>query len=89
MLSSSTGQTLELKEVIQIYIGSFWGQPVANEVNRKLYEFEEFRIFEDLSNLPKESLLRKANYLVKRAREVSIHAYIISYVAVVLFKLMQ
>lgn len=72
------GQTLEMKEVAQIYIGSFWGQPVRNETNRRLYEFEEYRIFEDLANLPKESLLRKANYLVKRAQEISIHVYISS-----------
>lgn len=67
-----------MKEVAQIYIGSFWGQPVRNETNRRLYEFEEYRIFEDLANLPKESLLRKANYLVKRAQEISIHVYISS-----------
>lgn len=78
LISPFTGQTLELKEVIQIYIGSFWGQPVANVAHRKLYEFEQFRIFEDLRNLTKESLLRKANYLVKRAREVAIHACIVS-----------
>lgn len=64
--------------MIQIYIGSFWGQAVANETNRKLYEYEQYRIFEDLSNLPKECLLRKVNYLAKRAREVSIHATIIA-----------
>ena len=71
------GRTLELKEVIQIYLGSFWGKVVKNDSKRKLYEFDEFRIFEDMANLPKETLLRKANLLVKRAQEITIHAFVI------------
>lgn len=67
------GQTLTIKEVIQIYIGSFWNKPIANDSNRRLFEFEEYKIFQDLSNLSKESLLRKVNCIAKRARTVSIH----------------
>lgn len=69
-----------MKEVIQIYVGSFWGKPFGDEKRRKLYEHEEFRIYEDLSNLPQESLLRKINCLVRRTRQVSMHACLISYV---------
>ncbi|XP_046918998.1 EH domain-containing protein 1 [Dermatophagoides farinae] len=72
------GQSLEMKEVIQIYVGSFWGKPFRDEKRRKLYEYEEFRIYEDLSNLPQESLLRKINSLVQRTRQVSMHACLIS-----------
>ncbi|XP_075678323.1 EH domain-containing protein 3-like [Dermatophagoides pteronyssinus] len=74
------GQSLEMKEVIQIYVGSFWGKPFGDEKRRKLYEHEEFRIYEDLSNLPQESLLRKINCLVRRTRQVSMHACLISMV---------
>lgn len=64
--------------MIQIYVGSFWGQPVSNDTNRRLYEFEEFRIFDDLSNLPQECLLRKVNSVVKHTQQVCIHALILT-----------
>lgn len=74
-----------MKEVIQIFVGSFWGKPFFDEKRRKLYEHEEFRIYEDLSNLPQESLLRKMNALVQRTRQVSMHACLIWYGMFLLF----
>lgn len=74
----SLGKVFCTPEVLRVYIGSFWTAPMRITDNRKLFEREEGDLFADLQNLPRNSALRKLNDLVKRARLVRAHAYIIS-----------
>lgn len=74
----SLGKVLQTPEVARVYIGSFWDQPLRFDINRKLFEDECQDLFKDLQSLPKNSVLRKLNDLIKRARLVKVHAYIIS-----------
>lgn len=71
------GQSLEMNEVLQIFVVSFCGRKMP--FRWKLYECEEYRIYEDLSNLPKESLLRKIDFISQRVQQISMQACIISY----------
>ncbi|KAK2911601.1 hypothetical protein QQF64_027402 [Cirrhinus molitorella] len=74
----SLGKVFCTPEVLRVYIGSFWSSPMRMTENRKLFEKEEEDLFADIQNLPRNSALRKLNDLVKRARLVRAHAYIIS-----------
>ncbi|MBN3313024.1 EHD2 protein, partial [Atractosteus spatula] len=75
----SLGKVFGTPEVVRVFIGSFWAEPLLVPDNRHLFELEEEDLFADIQNLPRNAALRKLNDLVKRARLVRVHAHIISY----------
>lgn len=64
----SLGKIINTPEVVRVYIGSFWAQPLHVPDNRKLFEAEEQDLFRDIQSLPRNAALRKLNDLIKRAR---------------------
>nr|XP_048712949.1 EH domain-containing protein 1 isoform X2 [Caretta caretta] len=64
----SLGKIINTPEVVRVYIGSFWSQPLLIPENRKLFEAEEQDLFKDIQSLPRNAALRKLNDLIKRAR---------------------
>lgn len=68
----SLGKVFNTPEVLRVYIGSFWSEPLMISDNRHLFELEEQDLFQDIQNLPRNSALRKLNDLVKRARLVRV-----------------
>ncbi|KAG7484759.1 hypothetical protein MATL_G00053550 [Megalops atlanticus] len=74
----SLGKIINTPEVVRVYIGSFWAQPLLVPDNRKLFEAEEQDLFRDIQSLPRNAALRKLNDLIKRARLAKVQAYIIS-----------
>ncbi|KAK2878693.1 hypothetical protein QQF64_011188 [Cirrhinus molitorella] len=75
----SLGKVINTPEVVRVYLGSFWGKPLQNAENRRLFEAETQDLFRDIQSLPRNAALRKLNDLIKRARLAKVHAYIISY----------
>jgi len=78
------GKVIKTPEVLRVYIGSFWDKPYAatGKENEKLFEAETQDLLADLLSLPRNSAVRKINELVKRARLVRCHSYIISHLRV-------
>ena len=76
----SLGKVLNTPEVARVYIGSFWDQPYQNDDNRKLFEAEEEDLFRDIQSVPRGSIVRKLNDLVKRCRIAKTHAYIMAHI---------
>ena len=76
----SLGKVLATPEVARVFIGSFWDQPYQNDDNRKLFEAEEEDLFRDIQSVPRGSIVRKLNDLVKRCRIAKTHAYIMSHI---------
>ncbi|KFO70473.1 EH domain-containing protein 2, partial [Cuculus canorus] len=74
----SLGKVFNTPEVLRVFIGSFWAEPLLNADNRELFELEEQDLFQDIQNLPRHAALRKLNDMVKRARLVRVHAHILS-----------
>ncbi|XP_042562120.1 EH domain-containing protein 2 [Clupea harengus] len=75
----SLGKVFRTPEVLRVYIGSFWSSPFRVPDYRPLFEREEESLFKDIQILPRNAALRKLNDLVKRARLVRAHVYIINY----------
>mmetsp|Transcript_2253 Transcript_2253/g.3109 ORF Transcript_2253/g.3109 Transcript_2253/m.3109 type:complete len:573 (+) Transcript_2253:244-1962(+) len=75
----SMGKVLKTPEVLRVYVGSFWDEPLYYDENAQLFEMEERDLMHDLRMLPRNSALRKINELVKRTRLAKVHAYIIGY----------
>ena len=75
----SIGKVLRTPEVLRVYIGSFWEQPLVHDQLASLFDVEEADLMHDLKELPRNSAIRKINELVKRARLLRVHVYIIVY----------
>lgn len=73
----SLGKVFQTPEVLRVYVGSFWDQPLKNRENARLMELEEQDLLADLRTLPKNIAIRKVNEVIKRARRVQIHVHII------------
>jgi len=75
----SIGKVVKTPEVLRVYVGSFWDQPLLFEDNAALFEMEERDLMGDLRDLPRNNVIRKINELVKRVRIAKVHGYLISY----------
>ena len=60
-------------------MGSFWDAPLKSLENRVLLEREKQDLLTEMMSLPGNAVMRRINELVKRARSVKVHAYIIHY----------
>jgi hypothetical protein len=60
-------------------MGSFWDAPLHNIEQAALLQREEMDLLQDIMALPQQAVMRQINELVKRARSVNVHAYIIHY----------
>ncbi|GMI09302.1 hypothetical protein TrLO_g2055 [Triparma laevis f. longispina] len=75
----SLGKVMLTPEVCRVYIGSFWEKPLQNTEQASLLMSEKNDLFHDIAMLPQNAVMRRINELVKRARSVKVHAYIIHY----------
>eukprot|EP00429_Kryptoperidinium_foliaceum_P016729 CAMPEP_0176031206 /NCGR_PEP_ID=MMETSP0120_2-20121206/15377_1 /TAXON_ID=160619 /ORGANISM="Kryptoperidinium foliaceum, Strain CCMP 1326" /LENGTH=523 /DNA_ID=CAMNT_0017364487 /DNA_START=12 /DNA_END=1581 /DNA_ORIENTATION=- len=75
----SLGKVMNTPEVCRVYMGSFWDAPLQNTEQAELLQREEMDLLQDIMRLPQQAVMRRINELVKRARGVKVHAYIIHY----------
>jgi hypothetical protein len=75
----SLGKVMNTPEVSRVTIGSFWEAPLQNSEQADLLQREELDLLHDIMALPQHAVMRRINELVKRARSVKVHAYIIHY----------
>jgi EH domain-containing protein 1 len=75
----SLGKVMNTPEVCRVFMGSFWDAPLQNMEQAELFQREEMDLLQDIMRLPQQAVMRRINELVKRARSVKVHAYIIHY----------
>ena len=75
----SLGRVIRNPEVTRVYLGSFWDQPLRYDYFKDLFAVEQMDLFADLRGLPSNSMLRKINDLVRRARVSKAHSLLLSY----------
>ena len=75
----SLGKVINTPEVPRVYVGSFWEKPLKCEETKSLLAREMRDLLVDLRALPRGSILRRINELVKRARTLKVHCHILSH----------
>mmetsp|Transcript_11558 Transcript_11558/g.26884 ORF Transcript_11558/g.26884 Transcript_11558/m.26884 type:complete len:537 (-) Transcript_11558:80-1690(-) len=75
----SLGRVMDSAEVVRVFVGSFWDQPLQNESLRELFEHEENELYTKLAQLPRSATVRKVNDLIKRARLAKVHAILLDH----------
>jgi EH domain-containing protein 1 len=75
----SLGKVMNTPEVCRVFMGSFWDAPLQNTEQAELLQREEMDLLQDIMNLPQQAVMRRINELVKRARSVKVHAYMVHY----------
>lgn len=49
----SLGKVMKTPEVLRVYIGTFWDQPLRYDDNAELFELEKADLLKDLKYLPR------------------------------------
>ncbi|XP_005857925.1 PREDICTED: EH domain-containing protein 2 [Myotis brandtii] len=62
------GKVVGTPEVLRVYIGSFWSQPLLVPDNRRLFELEEQDLFRDIQGLPRHALETQQRAMVGTGR---------------------
>jgi len=75
----SMGKVFDCPEVVRVYTGSYWDQPLLHDDFQSMFESDEWLLIHELMNLPKSSAERKVNDMVKRIRMVKVHVCILTY----------
>jgi len=75
----SMGKIFQTPEVIRVYCGSYWKQPLVHDDYKSMFTADEKLLTEELKNLPSSAAARKINDMVKRIRLVKVHVCILSY----------
>lgn len=75
------GKVYNTPEVLRVYIGSFWDQPLQYPENQSLIQAEMQDLLADLRALPRNSAVRRINELVKRARMLKVHVHLLSHLS--------
>mmetsp|Transcript_18922 Transcript_18922/g.58302 ORF Transcript_18922/g.58302 Transcript_18922/m.58302 type:complete len:445 (+) Transcript_18922:120-1454(+) len=75
----SLGKVLETPEVCRVYVGSFHDEELRDPDTAPLLAAEMADLLADLRDLPHQSALRRVNELVKRARLLKAHCYLLDH----------
>lgn len=70
------GRALPCPEPSRLFVSSFHMGKLRNDDNRHLMELEAQELYEDLQTLPRMAAIKKINDIIKRARQVKVHAFI-------------
>jgi GTPase SAR1 family protein len=73
----SLGKIVQTPEVVRVYVSSF---RAFKQANAELLLREEAELLNEIEALPRHAALRKVNELIKRARQVRVHAYMMGHV---------
>eukprot|EP00770_Monocercomonoides_exilis_P000368 MONOS_366.1-p1 / transcript=MONOS_366.1 / gene=MONOS_366 / organism=Monocercomonoides_exilis_PA203 / gene_product=EH domain-containing protein / transcript_product=EH domain-containing protein / location=Mono_scaffold00006:63958-66505(-) / protein_length=666 / sequence_SO=supercontig / SO=protein_coding / is_pseudo=false len=64
----SLSRVFKTPEVIRVYIGSFWKEPLKSEELKTLFQREMADLLKELGTLPRVAAQRRVNELVKRTK---------------------
>ena len=75
----SLGRVLDTPEVCRVYVGSFHDEELREPDTAPLLAAEMGDLLADLRDLPHQSATRRVNELVKRARLLKAHCYLLDH----------
>ncbi|XP_051629866.1 LOW QUALITY PROTEIN: EH domain-containing protein 2-like [Manacus candei] len=74
----SLGRALSSPEVPRVFLGAFSARPLPHPESRRLLEREQRELLREIRALPRHAARDRVNELVRRARQVRVHALIVS-----------
>mmetsp|Transcript_16031 Transcript_16031/g.30254 ORF Transcript_16031/g.30254 Transcript_16031/m.30254 type:complete len:670 (+) Transcript_16031:164-2173(+) len=75
----SMGKIFKSPEVVRVYTGSYWDEPLVHDDFQHMFDSDEYLLVNELINLPKSYAERKVNEVVKRIRIIKVHICILTY----------
>jgi len=75
----SMGKIFKSPEVVRVYTGSYWDEPLVHDDFESMFESDEWLLTNELVNLPRSCAERKVNDVVKRIRIIKVHICLLSY----------
>jgi len=75
----SMGKIFDSPEVVRVFTGSYWDEPLQHDDFAGMFESDEWLLIHELVNLPKSCAERKVNEIVKRIRIIKVHVCILNY----------
>jgi len=72
------GLVMHQPETPRVFVGTFWDHSFFYDENRRLFEDEKNDLYDELANLPKQSLINKLDSFLERVKSVFIHILIVS-----------
>lgn len=75
----SMGKIFNSPEVVRVFTGSYWDEPLVHDDFESMFESDEWLLIHELVNLPKSCAERKVNEVVKRIRIIKVHVCIMTY----------
>jgi len=76
----SMGKLFKTPEVVRVYTGSYWDEPLKNSDFEDMFQGDEWLLMEELMTLSSVSAERRVNDMVKRIRLVKVHLCILGYI---------
>ena len=78
----SMGKIFNSPEVVRVFTGSYWDEPLVHDDFESMFESDEWLLIHELINLPKSCAERKVNEVVKRIRIIKVHVCIMTYLKI-------
>eukprot|EP00752_Nemacystus_decipiens_P012177 g10795.t1 len=75
----SMGKVFDNPEVVRVYVGSFWDEPLRHSAHERLFKADQEALTRELTDLPRLSAIRKINQLIRRTNLVRAHACVLSF----------
>ncbi len=75
----SMGKIFKTPEVVRVYAGSYWDEPLVHDDFESMFESDEWLLINELVNLPRSCAERKVNEVVKRIRMIKVHICLLSH----------
>ena len=73
------GKILQTPEVVRVFIGSFWKEPLRHEAHRSIFEKDQEALMQEIADLPHNAASRKVDEMVRRVRLVKVQVCILGF----------
>ena len=79
-LMFNVGKILQTPEVVRVFIGSFWDEPLRHAEYEKVFRKDRCALIDEIEGLEASTAARKVDDLVRRGRLALVHAHLCTHI---------